>query len=123
MKSPSHLSKPAKRIWREIYQTTPAGHLADADAAVLVEYCETVADLRAARRQWREDGASFTQVHSNGTTGPNPQLVAIERLQRTLATLSTKLRLCPQSRMSPQSSGKHSFPSKPDEFARFLPKR
>ncbi len=103
---PRNITPAARKIWKAIAASLPDGHLNDSDIPLFSSYCESLADLENGRAQWREEGSNWTVIHPNGTTGADPMLAAIQRQAGVVATLATKLRLCPSSRITAQTAGR-----------------
>lgn len=80
---PTGLSPEAERLFFEFLDVTEPGHFNQADAHLLGTLCETVALVRHASSKLKDDPSWIT---------------AWERAVRSQASLSTKLRLTPQSR-------------------------
>lgn len=108
------LSKEASALWDELIATLPKGHLEQCDKGVLKAYCEANADLDNARDQWRKKGRPWTMVHKTGAEGVHPLVQAMKQQSTLVATLASKLRICPSARTRTEKAGRqqHRPPSK-----------
>ena len=88
LRPPPGLSKAEDALFRQVVATCAADHFTASDAPMLVAYCQAVLLSR-----W-----AFKEVEASGM-----QFQVWQQAARTLATLATKLRLCPHSRSDPQT--------------------
>jgi phage terminase small subunit len=93
LQPPASLSEGEASLFRQIVAQCSADHFTPSDTPLLVAYCQAVLLSRYAFKQVSEDGAAF-QIW--------------QQAARTLATLATKLRLCPHSRTDPKIVGRRS---------------
>src|SRR5262245_7532250 len=92
LRPPPGLTPAEASLFRRVVSQCAADHFTASDTPLLVAYCQAVLLTRWAFKHLGEDGAAFQTW----------QMAA-----RTLATLSTKLRLCPHSRTDPQTIPRH----------------
>jgi phage terminase small subunit len=90
---PASLSKGESDLFRQVVAQCSADHFAASDTPLLVAYCQAVLLSRLAFKRVSEEGDAF-QIW--------------QQAARTLATLATKLRLCPHSRTDPKTVGRRS---------------
>lgn len=101
IKPPSDLkSSKAKRIWKEIVDSMSAEHFKSCDKVIMVAYCNAYVDMLYAKEKLDEEGWVI-----EGFKGPqkNPWVDILRQNNATLATFTTKLRLCPSAREMPRS--------------------
>jgi phage terminase small subunit len=91
LQPPPHLGSDEAKIFREIVTSCDPRHFAPSDVYLLAAYCDAVVISRRAAAALREDqGAAAVW----------------ERSVRVLATLATRLRLAPQARNDPKTTGR-----------------
>lgn len=96
---PPDLSPEAREIFEGLVRTAPKNHFRASDAAVLAVYAVAVATSRRAERELK-DGP----ITAAGRTSP---WVKIQNdAAKTIASLSMRLRLCPQARMTARANGR-----------------
>ena len=88
LRPPAGLSEGEAALFRQVVASCAADHFTASDAPMVVAYVQAVLLSRFAFKQVSEDGAAF-QIWQQSA--------------RTLATLATKLRLCPHSRSDPKT--------------------
>lgn len=94
---PPELSKSAKVYWERIVENVPNDYFNPADFVVLVSYVKNYEMMIKAQDMLDEQGEVIAD--SNGRPFPNPWFVIFQTAAGKIATLSTKVRLCPSSRM------------------------
>src|SRR5512132_1046298 len=86
--TPAGLTKPERRLFDFIVDTSPPQHFRDGDQPLLLSYVQACLMARDAAK--------------------TPAKIAIfERVVRLQATLATKLRLSPQTRLDPKTLARH----------------
>lgn len=91
IKPPAHLSEAESKLFREIISMVPASHFLPSDVPLLASYCSATILSRKALRMIERD-AAFVPIW--------------ERSVRVQASLATRLRLSPQSRLDPKTLGR-----------------
>jgi|SRR3990167_7165406 len=92
-------------IFREIVSLVPVGHFRRSDTYVLESYAQAIYTSRKAYADLQREGG----VMQTGKLNP---LVAIqEKSDRTICALSARLRLAPQQRTDPKTTGRQRFTS------------
>ena len=109
MKQPLTLSPEAAAHWRALTHSLPKGHLESCDSGSLTAYTEALAALDHAKAVWIEEGRPLTLTHRTGSVGQHPILTVIQQQSRIIATLASKLRVCPaaRTRIDKAGTGKH----------------
>jgi phage terminase small subunit len=101
------LAPEAAGVFRELVAAAPCRHFRVSDAPVIEAYCTAVAQARQAERELQTGGP----VTATGRVSP---WVRIRNdAAKTIASLSMRLRLCPQARLSSRDVGRHPPPSRP----------
>jgi hypothetical protein len=93
LQPPPGLSAGEVALFRRVVAECSADHFVASDSPLLVSYCQAVLLTRHAFKRIGEDAYSFQLWQQSA---------------RTLATLATKLRLCPHSRSDPKTVGRRS---------------
>jgi len=93
LRVPDGLSNAEANLFRDIVAKCAADHFVPSDAPMLVAYCQAVLLTRGAFKMLDDSGMGFQQWQSAA---------------KTMATLATKLRLCPHSRSDPKTITRHS---------------
>ncbi len=93
----SGMTPAAKKVWRRIVDELPADYFRPADLPLLRAYCESYSTHLQASKNLKKDGHVI-----EGNQGPkrNPWFDVQKEAASTMATLATKLRLCPNARIS-----------------------
>jgi len=99
LQPPADLDANAAAIFRELAASVPAAHFIESDRHLLATYAMA---LSISRRS-AGDPASLQQW---------------ERATRIVAQLSSKLRLCPSSRLDPKTAGRRSANYAPSYYER-----
>lgn len=103
LKPPPELSPAARKLWTDIVSSWPAGHFVVSDTELLKAFCQA-AELRdQALAHIQEHGQ--VSMSSRGTPVINPMVTALQTHTSQLATLGTKLRITPQSRLTDRKAG------------------
>src|SRR5262245_40389787 len=92
LRPPPGLGKAEDALFRQVVAQCSADHFTASDSPLIVAYCQAVLISRSA----------FTMIDESGVGFQTWQQAA-----RTLATLATKLRLCPHSRTDPRTITRH----------------
>src|SRR5262245_10259813 len=92
LRPPPGLAKAEEDLFRLIVGQCAADHFVPSDGPMVVAYCQAVLLSRSAFRQFTETGMGFQTW---------------QQAARTMATMATKLRLCPHSRSDPKTVGRH----------------
>lgn len=112
-KPPRHLCREAKKTWRQIVESLPPDRFRVADQHLLAAYVESSAIHAEAVAILEREGLTV-KMGSNSYEVPHPALTVMNRQAQLMCTLATKLRLTPQSRISPELAGreKKNWPNK-----------
>ena len=112
IKKPPGMSKPASKLWDQIFpELMKAGLLSNANAGVMADYCEIEAQIADLRKKLQQPGAYFT-THPNGTTSMSLDCKLHEKLSKDQMKRADFLGLSPKARRSqnimliPQQTGK-----------------
>ena len=89
-----------KKIFHELIRTTPAGHFRVSDGPVLESFSSAVAMSRQAEQELALSGP----ILPDGK--PSPWMKVASEAAKTIASLSMRLRLCPQSRATSRTTGR-----------------
>jgi phage terminase small subunit len=89
---PDALPEPERRIWAGLVGQCPPEHFVGSDEPLLTAYCAAIAEHAVATEALRREGA----VLPGGVL--NPWGRVLERAIKSMAMLSMRLRLSPQSR-------------------------
>jgi phage terminase small subunit len=107
LRPPDDLPADVVAVFRRIVASTDPRHFVPADLDLLVRYCKAIADAALADRMLATDGYVID--------GKPSAWIAIQReANRAIAVLATRLRLSPQSRVDPKTTGArmpHAAPS------------
>ena len=94
------LSAAVKTIFHELVKTSPRGHFRVSDGPVIEAYASAVSTIRRAEHELAEDGP----VTPAGRVSPWVRVQA--DASKTIASLSMRLRLCPQSRATSRATAR-----------------
>ena len=94
------LSPEVREIFRELVRTTPRGHFRVSDGPVIEAYASAVATIRRAEHELAENGP----VTAAGRVSPWTRVQA--EASKTIASLSMRLRLCPQARATSRATAR-----------------
>ena len=89
------MSADAAAAFRHITASTAPGHFVEADRDLLHRYCQAIADARQADRELASGGFVVGGK-------PSAWLQVQREANKAIATLATRLRLSPQSRIIPR---------------------
>jgi phage terminase small subunit len=89
---PEGLSEAELAVFRSIKAAVPVDHFQASDEPLLIEYCTAVVQARRAAAMLRRDG----DVTDKGR--PSGWVTVQEKAQRSMISLSLRLRLSPQAR-------------------------
>lgn len=104
---PSDLTDDAKAVWADIVSSLKVDHFQPSDAPLLRAYCEAIVLSQQANAELAKNGP----VLGNKTS---PWLALSGKAGQAITSLSARLRLCPQSRISKdKASGTHHNPGVP----------
>ena len=102
-RTPSRLSKVGKKLWRDIVNSLPVDWFKDSDLPLLESYCLLYSQVRECEQALETESLVITDV--NGMVRPNPWHKILMDNTVKMATLATKLRLCPNARHSGNVAG------------------
>ena len=94
---PKELSRKGKVYWKRIVENVPNDYFNPADFAVLVAYVQNYEIMIKAQNMLEIEGEVLEE--KNGKPFKNPWFSVLQEATGKIATLSTKVRLCPSSRM------------------------
>lgn len=95
---PNDLPEPCRSIWRELVDSLPPDRFHASDRPLLVLYCRALHQAALAFEALEQYGAADGDSVS-------PWLRVADSAAKQAATLATKLRLCPQSRLDRKVAG------------------
>lgn len=95
---PADLPEPCRAIWRELVDSLPPDRFHASDRPLLVMYCRALLQAQLAFEALEQYGACDGDSVS-------PWLRVSDSAAKQAATLATKLRLCPQSRLDRKVAG------------------
>ncbi len=95
---PNDLPEPCRSIWRELVDALPPDRFHASDRPLLVLYCRALHQAALAFEGLEQYGAADGDSVS-------PWLRVADSSTKQAATLATKLRLCPQSRLDRKVAG------------------
>lgn len=98
VRPPESLPASAKLVWVELVDSLPADRFHPSDRPLLALYC----------RALHQAGLAFEAIETHGATSGdsiNPAVRVADAAVKQAATLATKLRLCPQSRLDRKVAG------------------
>lgn len=101
LRSPGGMDPEARAIFDEIVASCPESHFVASDRQLLACYATALAVSRRAS----------SNLHKNPSA-----LATWEKASRLLATLASKLRLCPSSRADPKVIGRASMDHRPSFY-------
>ena len=104
-KAPKELSDDAKLYWERITANVRNDQFNESDFAVLSAYCESYVMMVRARVAIELDGMVLEDSH--GKEYINPHISIMNSAISKLATLSTKVRLCPSARIKNDEMREH----------------
>ena len=109
----------AHRIWKEVVASLPPTHFRPGDYPLLRAYCEAEALHFIACEKIAEEGGVIDRLALNKDgdvivigTKANPWVAIMVSQVGCKNQLATKLRLCANSRITPQAAGKEKRPPK-----------
>lgn len=100
---PKGMTLRAHRIWKVIVKSLPPTHFRQGDYPLLRAYCEAEALHFEASHKIKEEGAV---IHNGRIIKANPWVAIQTQTAHTMSQLATKLRLCANARISPQSAAR-----------------
>jgi len=95
---PNDLPEPCRAVWRELVDSLPPDRFHKSDRPLLVLYCRALYQADLAFEALEQYGAADGDSVS-------PWLRVADSSAKQAATLATKLRLCPQSRLDRKVAG------------------
>jgi phage terminase small subunit len=95
---PAELPEPAKQLWGELVDAFPANRFHVSDRPLLALYCRAVCQANIAFSWLEKCGAAHGSAIS-------PWQKIADSAVKQVAVLSTRLRLCPQSRLDRKVAG------------------
>lgn len=95
---PEDMSEPARALWLEIVDSLKVDHFQPSDAPLLRAYVEAVILSQQANAELTRSGPVL-----DGKT--SPWLALAGKAGQAITSLSARLRLCPQSRISKDKAG------------------
>lgn len=98
IKPPADLPEPCRRIWVELVDSLPPDRFHTSDRPLLVLYCRALHQAELAFEALEQYGAAADDSVS-------PWQRVADSAVKQAATLATKLRLCPQSRLDRTVAG------------------
>lgn len=93
---PEHLTHAQAKQWREIVDSLPADYLRPGDVPLLSAYCCASSYHQQAHALLEAEGMVLTNERGNAQV--HPAVAILTAQAANLASLATKLRLCPSSR-------------------------
>jgi len=90
------LTEEEKPIWLDMVNSQPVDFFTRGDVPLLKMYCRAYADVERLTNDIREEGEVITNANDNLVM--NPKVTARNYAEARLMSLSTKLRMQPQSR-------------------------
>jgi P27 family predicted phage terminase small subunit len=99
---PAYLSEFAKGYWKRTLAELPPEAFSIADEPVLVAYFQEFELLQKLVTQ--QQNQPLTVIGGNGQPAVNPISNSIAKHNASLSQLASKLRLCPQARISTKSA-------------------
>jgi len=103
-KAPRGLPKEAQAEWRKIVESLPPGSFKTWELPLLEKYVMAAYIYGLAMKEVKTRGA-VVEMGSKGYKAPNPALTVANRQVALMASLATKLRLCPNSRVTKWKAG------------------
>jgi P27 family predicted phage terminase small subunit len=98
-KPPRGLPKPAKAKWRQIIDSLPPDYFKTWELPLLEKYCWAIHIYELAMVEVNKFGLVIP-MGEKGYETVNPALTICNKQVQIMSTLATKLRLCPNSRVS-----------------------
>lgn len=102
-KPPKYLPGAAKEAWCNIVESLPPGHFRVSELPLLEKYCMAIHISGEATKITDAEGL-VVEMGEKGYRVVNPALVISNKQVALMCTLATKLRLCPNSRVSKWSA-------------------
>jgi P27 family predicted phage terminase small subunit len=87
-----------KLLWIELVGSMPSDHFRQSDAALIEQFCQSIALARTAYANLNAEGPVVAGR-------ANPWLIVLEKAHRSSVALSMRLRLSPQSRIRRETVG------------------
>jgi phage terminase small subunit len=107
---PNNLNKTEQDLFKQIVRSLEPKHFATSDAPLLARYVKNLILADVVGKNLEREGL----VTDAGK--PSPWLRVQEKLDHTIVTLSSKLRLCPQSRIGPRDAHRRAANAQPMSF-------
>ena len=98
-KPPRGLPKGARDLWKQIINSLPPDYFRKAELELFTAYVMAAHIYNEAMKEVQERGLVI-EIGNQGYKVPNPALVICNKEAMLMSTLATKLRLCPNSRVS-----------------------
>ena len=106
---PKELSSAAKKYWNRIVSSVPNEQFTNSDFAILAAYCHNYALLIKAQDMLEVEGEVLKD--SNDKAYKNPWFVILQEVSGKIATIATKIRLCPSARQRSEGTKEKPTPS------------
>ena len=101
LQPPADLAEEEAALFRQLVASCPSDHFVESDQPLLAAYCIAICLSRRSAAKLAED----------------PSLATVwERSTRMLATLATRLRLAPQSRVDPKTLARRAAAHRPSAY-------
>jgi P27 family predicted phage terminase small subunit len=94
--APGHLTEAQRHEWTRIVHSLPADYFRPADYPLLEAYCCASALHRDASQRVEKEG--FIALDRFGEQRPHPAVAVVKQASAAMASMATKLRLCPSAR-------------------------
>jgi P27 family predicted phage terminase small subunit len=98
-KPPRGLPKGARKTWAEIIESLPPDFFKAWELPLLEKYCWAIHIYELATEEVKKHGLVI-KMGANNYEAVNPALVICNKQVSLMSTLATKLRLCPNSRVT-----------------------
>ena len=106
--APETMSEAQREQWDAIVHSLPSDYFRPCDFALLEAYCCAAVLHRDACRALEAEG--FLQDHPMQGRVVHPAVTVVRQSASAMASMATKLRLCPSARMSEQKAATVSRP-------------
>lgn len=102
VKPPAELNTNAKKYWKRIVDSVPNDQFTDSDFAILASYCSNYSLLIKAQGMLDIEGEVL--IDEKGKSYKNPWFVILQEVSGKIATIATKIRLCPSARQRSEAT-------------------
>jgi len=110
VKPPKELKGDARVYWKRIVDSVPNQQFTKSDFAILVAYCQNYALLIKAQDKLEVEGEVLI-AESTGKAYKNPWFVILQEVSGKIATMATKLRVCPSARQRSEATKEKPTPN------------